>query len=103
MMAREMTASSYRVEISGWDVDENFFVEKADLAWDETLGKRIAIHNPVRAGSLLFVRLLDPRDPNRAIPVAYKAATVEPRDVQGQFHISLVKIWPRSCSRSMNA
>jgi hypothetical protein len=34
----------FRVEVSGWDQEEIFFVEKSHLAWDEIVGKHISLH-----------------------------------------------------------
>jgi hypothetical protein len=50
----------YRVEVSGWDAKENFFVEKTSLDWKEREGKTVALHVAVRVDSVLFVRLLRP-------------------------------------------
>jgi hypothetical protein len=88
-------ASSYRVEISGWDENENFFVERANLEWLEADGKRVALRSAVRQGSLVFVRLLDSSDPNATFPVAYRADSVRAQDNKGEFEISLARMWPR--------
>jgi hypothetical protein len=60
--------STYRIEVSGWDSSEAFFVEKTDLIWTEEAGKRIR--------TTLFVRLLQPISPNRSMPVPYEAEIV---------------------------
>ena len=39
MLAEDTLLSSYFVEVSGWDEDESFFVEKSQLACDEFTGK----------------------------------------------------------------
>ncbi|MBI3663445.1 MAG: hypothetical protein HY234_10405 [Acidobacteria bacterium] len=96
MSVQSNTVSRYCVEISGWDVEENFFVERTDLEWFEEHGKRVALRKPVREGSLVFVRLLEPADAQTAFPVAYKAGCVEKRQNNGPFEISLIKMWPRS-------
>jgi hypothetical protein len=36
--------NSYRLEVSGWDAKENFFVEKTSLDWREHEGKTVARH-----------------------------------------------------------
>ena len=43
--------STYRVEISGWDSGENFFVEKVDLQWDPDGGKEACVQNLLKQGS----------------------------------------------------
>jgi hypothetical protein len=35
MNTQPTTPVSYCVEMSGWDVNENFFVEKTELEWTE--------------------------------------------------------------------
>ena len=41
--ARENESSGYRVEVSGWDLEERFFVEKSTLVWSERSGKTVAL------------------------------------------------------------
>jgi len=50
--------NSYRLEVSGWDARENFFVEKTSLDWHEREGKTVALHATARLDSVLFVRLI---------------------------------------------
>ena len=66
-------AVAYRVEVSGWDSRQEFFVEKTDLEWSEEAGKVIVLSRSVAAGSLLFLRLLDPTCMERVHPVPYLA------------------------------
>lgn len=63
----------YRVEVSGWDQSQQFFVDKAELHWDEDSGKRLFLRAKLREGSVIFVRLLQPISPERSCPVAYTA------------------------------
>ncbi len=84
----------HRVEISGWDENEDFFVERADLKWQEENRKHVALRKPVRAGSLVFVRLLDLADENPAFPVAYRAESIEAGETK-DYEISLVRLWPK--------
>ena len=51
---------SCRVEISGWDSSENFFVEKAVLHWESDGTREVRFRSMVRPGSVVFVRLLLP-------------------------------------------
>ncbi|GAC1618957.1 MAG: hypothetical protein NVS9B13_07530 [Candidatus Acidiferrum sp.] len=67
---RTITAA-YRVEVSGWDLNETFFVENSAVCWDESAGKQVALNHMVDAGSMLFVRLLLPATAERTYPVAY--------------------------------
>ena len=63
----------YRVEVSGWDANETFFVEKSTLLWSERLGKRLALKALVRVGAVLFVQLIRPLGGGSGFPVAYRA------------------------------
>ena len=71
--------NSYRVEVSGWDARENFFVEKTSLDWGEREGKTVALHVAVRVDSVLFVRLLRPLGGGADFPVPHRAVKVEER------------------------
>jgi hypothetical protein len=71
--------TSYRVEVSGWDARENFFVEKTSLDWREREGKTVALHATVRLDSVLFVRLLRPLGGGADFPVPHRAVRVEDR------------------------
>jgi hypothetical protein len=51
---------SYRVEVSGWDAKESFFIEKTALEWTPEDKKAIMLRAPIRTGSIVFVRLLQP-------------------------------------------
>ena len=78
--AMTMAASrrnSYRVEVSGRDARENFFVEKTSLDWREREGKTVALHAIVRLDSVLFVRLLRPLGGGADFPVPHRAVRVE--------------------------
>jgi hypothetical protein len=70
----------YRVEVSGWDAKENFFVEKTSLDWGEREGKTVARHASVRIDSVLFVRLLRPLGGGADFPVPHRAVRVEDRE-----------------------
>ena len=71
--------NSYRVEVSGWDARENFFVEKTSLDWREQSGKTVALRATVRLDSVLFVRLLRPLGGGADFPVPHRAVRVEDR------------------------
>jgi len=95
MNSHVMAATSYRVEASGWDVDENFFVEKTDLAWTED-EKTIHLQYPVRKGTLVFVRLMGMDDQEHSIPVAYQAESVTYRMHERCYDVSLMQMLPRN-------
>ena len=86
--------NSYRVETSGWDIDENFFVEKTELDWKQN-EKTIHLRRPVRKGTLLFVRLMGIVGQEYSVPVAYHAAAVTYRNQRRYYDVSLAQVSPR--------
>lgn len=65
-------ASMYSVEVSGWDNSHAFFVERSELQWSEETGKLLTLSHRLPPGAMIFVRLLQPTDGERAFPVAYE-------------------------------
>ncbi|MGH9745576.1 MAG: hypothetical protein ACRD59_05635 [Candidatus Acidiferrales bacterium] len=90
---------SYRVEVSGWDAKENFFVEKTILDWKPEDKKVIALRVPIRVGAIVFVRLLQPASNGSNFPIAYEALASSAKDEQGAAHISLERLRPRATNR----
>jgi len=91
----------YRVEVSGWDMDEMFFVEKAEIAWDEETGKRVKLRRPLRKGSVVFVRLLQTSSVERAYPMAYEVDPLQ-AEPNGYCEYSLRQVQKRSKPASKN-
>ena len=58
MGVETLTATIYPIEISGWNVDGEFFVERTELRWNEKGEKRVSIREAVRDGSVVFARLM---------------------------------------------
>jgi hypothetical protein len=52
--------SLYRVEVSGWDENQCFFVEKSELEWKEESGKQVALSHAILDGAVIFLRLMQP-------------------------------------------
>jgi hypothetical protein len=86
----------YRVEVSGWDRAENFFVEKTTLDWNQEGKKDIALRAEVREGSVLFVRLLQTAVDVNNIPIAYQAVKIATKDPSGLTRLWLEWLRPRS-------
>jgi hypothetical protein len=82
------------VEVSGWDISEKFFVEKAPLDWDPDGGERITLRSRVREGVVVFVRLTQPVV-DVTYPMAYQATRVGPPDAQGLRRVTVVQLRPR--------
>jgi hypothetical protein len=68
-------ATKYQVEVSGWDSEQNFFVEKSELEWSENAGKHLKLSHVLRDRALLFVRLINVTSAELSHPVLYQ---VEP-------------------------
>jgi hypothetical protein len=86
--------SIYRVEISGWDVHEQFFVERAALQWGQGEQRTALIRRRVRPGALVFVRLLQDTAPACSFPVAYRARQIREREGDELYELSLTQVWP---------
>jgi len=91
--------NSYRVEVSGWDASENFFVEKTMLNWGRDEKKEIQLRSSLREGSVVFVRLLQPLASGNNFPVAYQALRIGPRNAEGHSRIHLLQLRPRPSYR----
>jgi len=87
--------NGYRVEVSGWDAEEKFFVEKSMLIWLENVGKRLALNAKIRIGSVLFVRLMQPLGGGTSFPVAYRAVDFEIGAPGSRGMVTLQQLQPR--------
>jgi hypothetical protein len=85
---------AYRVEVSGWDSAQEFFVEKADLEWSEDAGKQVLLTRAIPRGAIVFLRLLQPTGVDRVHPVAYQADPITETE-DGQYRIRLLPARPR--------
>ena len=95
MNSQREEENDYRVEVSGWDVTESFFVEKTALRWGRQGGKEICVQSPLRQGSVIFIRLLQPLASQNNFPIAYRAVSVGTRDARGLIRIGLEQLHPR--------
>ena len=72
LSARFPITSLYRVEVSGWDKSQTFFVEKSELEWNEESGKHVTLSSSVPDGSVVFLRLIQPLSADRSQSVPYE-------------------------------
>lgn len=91
---RQPLASTYSVEVSGWDRSHTFFVERSELFWSEETGKQLTLAHRLPPGAMIFVRLLQPTDGDRAFPVAYEAEALSPASEKPQ-QFRLTRVVPR--------
>ena len=84
----------FRVEVSGWDEEEIFFVEKSHLAWDEFAGKHISLRHMLPEGALVFVRVLQSTAMQQSPPMAYRVEFIG-CDPEGLHQFRLSTVQPR--------
>jgi hypothetical protein len=95
----DTSSSSYRVEVSGWDEKENFFVEKTTLDWSEADGKSIRVRSSVRLESVVFVRLIQPLGGGTGFPVPYRAVKVSSNYLNDGLTVKVEQLQPRMAFR----
>lgn len=95
MAPLETEESSRPVEISGWDLAENFFVEKTMLRKCHDGSRRVVLCTPLRVGALVFARLADEHTADRTSPVAYQVARINASLSHAGREIRLLQRHPR--------
>jgi hypothetical protein len=86
----------YRIEISGWGLDNGFFTEGTELLWTSDGEKQVQVRRALAEGSIVFVRLLSSDPANGSVPVAYQVENVGPMDRNGRCLMKLAQLHPRS-------
>jgi hypothetical protein len=86
----------FRIEVSGWGLDNSFFAERADLHWNSEGEKRVQLHRALQEGAIVFIRLLASESNSGSVPVAYQVESVLPMDCNGRCQIRLAQLRPRS-------
>jgi hypothetical protein len=86
----------YRIEISGWGLDNSFFVESVDLCWTSEGEKQVHVHRAVPQGAIVFIRLLASEQGGGTVPVAYQVLEAMPMDCGGRCLLRLAQLHPRS-------
>ena len=86
----------YRIEISGWGLDNSFFVERTDLLWTTDGEKRVQQRRTLQEEAVVFVRLLSDEPSSGSLPVAYQVEGVKPMDRNGRCQMRLAQLNPRS-------
>lgn len=86
----------YRIEISGWSIDNSFFVERANLVWRADGEKQVHLLHELRDGAMIFVRSISNDPSNVSAPVAYTVKAALPMDSKGRYLMDLVQTHPRS-------
>lgn len=93
-MDAQVEVAGQMAEVSGWDMDENFFVEKAVLQ-PHGNGNRVDLRAQLRVGSLLFVRLFEVTSLNRTVPMAYRVTCIGRSTEMGARAVEMIELRPR--------
>ena len=94
-LSQEMaTINSYRVEVSGWDSSNAFFVEKTTLDWGGGEQKEISLGSALLEDAVVFVRLLQQVGKVDNVPIAYRACGVKTAE-NGRTIVQLARLHPR--------
>ena len=93
---REPEASSFLVEVSGWDASDRFFVEHTVLQWGRDESKEIGLRSAVREGDVVFVRLLQPTEGAENFPVACQVVKAIGKDAENRTLVQVVQLRPRA-------
>jgi hypothetical protein len=86
--------TTYAIETSGWDANEDFFVEKTSLEWN-TSERKIRLQHPVKVGTILFIRLSGIAPLGDSCPVAHQAMGVEYAPETQSYLVHLTQVLPR--------
>jgi hypothetical protein len=97
-----LNGSGYSVEVSGWDEQDDFFVERTVLDLGLCDEKEVRLRYPVREGSVVFVRSLQPVDESDRCPVACRVAHVSNEGTGGKALIQLEQMRPRTVWQDSN-
>jgi hypothetical protein len=96
LSSRTDVMDSSRVEVSGWDAKEDFFVEKTSFIMEAEGRMEIALRSFLREGCVVFVRALEPFATGSSFPIAYQAVDIMGMDVYGRARVGLEQLRPRT-------
>ena len=83
----------YAVEISGWDVERQFFVEHTSLYRDGAGAKTVMLQHHLRNGLFVFIRELSSGSADKEYPSIYRVELAGAPDRTG---FSKVRLSPQS-------
>jgi hypothetical protein len=90
------SSGDYRIEISGWGLDNCFFAERTDLIWKAGDEKQVQLRRELAEGAIVFVRLLSSEPSRNKVPVAYQVRGIRPMDCNGRCQMRLVQLRARA-------
>jgi len=89
-------SGDYRIEVSGWGLNDAFFVEQTNLHWTGRGERKFVLHHALAEGAVIFVRLMAPETSHGLVPVAYQVEGVQPMNSNGLCEMRLRRLHPRS-------
>jgi hypothetical protein len=96
MSDRANGSANYRIEVSGWGLDECFFMEKTDLLWTEGNDKRLLLRHALPDRAVVFIRLLADGAPVDSVPVPYQVENLQAMNRIGLCEMRLLPLHPRA-------
>lgn len=101
MSSVEAERTNKVAEISGWDTEENFFVEKTVLQYHDE-GNKAGLRARLRVGSLVFIRVPDDASMDRTVPITYQVSGITSTARNGAREVYLTRLRPReSAARTL--
>lgn len=97
----QQPSSSHRVEVSGWDATQAFFLEKTTLHWDAA-GQEISLRTRLREGTVIFIRLLQLSESEENFPVPYVVSRNLPVEIDSRIAVSITRLHPTPAYRQSN-
>jgi hypothetical protein len=85
------SSGDYRIEISGWGLDN-----RTELLWAANGDKQVQVHRALPEGAVVFVRLLASEPSAGTVPVAYRVQSIVPMDCNGRCQMRLAQLHPRA-------
>jgi hypothetical protein len=84
------------VEVSGWDAEEKFFVERSRLEGTYPAGRQVSLEHMVEDGAMLFVRAVEGRASQWRRLTPYEAEFAG-CDQEGRYQFRLSTVKSRDC------
>jgi hypothetical protein len=89
----------YSVEVSGWDCEKHFFIERTSLYMDRAGTRTVILRNHLRNGLLVFVRLKSAAFAVQKFPQVYRVDAAALPDHTGFSKIHLTSMEPSTGPR----
>lgn len=89
----------HRIEVSGWDRNESFFVEKTNLLLSGSQDKRVRLRHSLRESAVIFVRVLHTTRPSDVCPVAYQVKGFVESTSATAYEYNLTRLHPKGSPR----